>query len=106
MRMPVFTAAIAVLACALAPQAARQAAPPRIDPADLENFVDSLIPAEMANERIPGAAFVFVQDGRVVLMRGYGLADLEHRRPVDPETTIWRIGSISKVFGRRNHSGS
>jgi CubicO group peptidase (beta-lactamase class C family) len=96
--MPVFTAAIAVLACALAPQAARQAAPPRIDPADLENFVDSLIPAEMANERIPGAAFVFVQDGRVVLMRGYGLADLEHRRPVDPETTIWRIGSISKVF--------
>jgi CubicO group peptidase (beta-lactamase class C family) len=69
-----------------------------IDPTRLAAFVDSLIPAEMAGERIPGAAFVFVQDGRVVLMRGYGLADVEHRRSADPRSTIWRVGSISKVF--------
>jgi CubicO group peptidase (beta-lactamase class C family) len=52
----------------------------------------------MANERIPGAAFVFVQNGRVVLIRGYGTADLEHRRPVNPKSTVWRVGSISKTF--------
>ncbi len=62
----------------------------------LSAFVDSIIPAEMASQHIPGAAFVFVQNGRVVLERSYGMADIEHDRPVDTHT-IWRIGSISKV---------
>jgi CubicO group peptidase (beta-lactamase class C family) len=34
----------------------------------------------------------------VLLSRGYGLADVARKRPVVPESTIWRIGSISKVF--------
>ena len=68
------------------------------DPKELQNFVDSLIKAEMAKERIPGAAFVFVKDGRVIMIRGYGLAKVESFTPVVPESTIFRIGSISKVF--------
>ncbi|HEX8903235.1 MAG TPA: serine hydrolase, partial [Longimicrobiaceae bacterium] len=39
-----------------------------------------------------------VKDGRVYWSRGYGVADVDTRRPVDPERTIFRIGSISKVF--------
>jgi len=31
-------------------------------------------------------------------MRGYGLADVARQKPVVPESTIWRVGSISKVF--------
>jgi CubicO group peptidase (beta-lactamase class C family) len=54
--------------------------------------------AEMSSGHIPGAAFVFVQDGRVLLARGYGWATLEPRRPVSPDSTVWRIGSISKAF--------
>ena len=65
--------------------------------ADLAPFVDSIMTAEMARERIPGAGFVFVQDGRVVLSRGYGLANVATGRPSSPESTIWRIGSISKA---------
>jgi len=61
-------------------------------------FVDSLMNAEMKREGIPGAAFVFVRHGRVVTQRGYGWADVSARRAVDPEKTIWRIGSISKTF--------
>ena len=68
-----------------------------IPPAELTAFVDSIIPAEMASQHIPGAAFVFVQNGRVVLERSFGMADIEHNRAVDTHT-IWRIGSISKVF--------
>src|SRR6185503_2309782 len=68
------------------------------DPKELQNFVDSLIKAEMAKERIPGAAFVFVKDGRVITIRGYGFANVERFTPVVPESTIFRIGSISKVF--------
>jgi CubicO group peptidase (beta-lactamase class C family) len=54
--------------------------------------------ARMATDRIPGAGFVFVQNGRVLVIRGYGLANAAQRRPVLPESTIWRVGSISKVF--------
>jgi CubicO group peptidase (beta-lactamase class C family) len=69
-----------------------------LDSLALGAFVDSLINAEMAKERIPGAAFVFVRAGRVVMMRGYGVANVGDRRPVVPESTLFRIGSISKVF--------
>jgi CubicO group peptidase (beta-lactamase class C family) len=54
--------------------------------------------ARMASDRIPGAGFVLVQNGRVLLIRGYGFADVAQQRPVIPESTIWRVGSISKVF--------
>jgi CubicO group peptidase (beta-lactamase class C family) len=68
------------------------------DPKELRAFVDSLIKAQMAKERIPGAAVVFVKDGRVIMMSGYGFANAERFTPVVPESTIFRIGSISKVF--------
>jgi CubicO group peptidase (beta-lactamase class C family) len=65
---------------------------------DLTAFVDSFMTDRMARERIPGAAFVFVQNGRVLMARGYGMANVAQHRRVDPDSTIWRIGSISKVF--------
>jgi len=69
-----------------------------IDQVELAAFVDSFMTARMASDRIPGAGFVFVQNGRVLLIRGYGLANVAQQRRVLPESTIWRVGSISKVF--------
>lgn len=69
-----------------------------VDPVALTAFVDSFMTARMTSDRIPGAGFVFVQNGRVVVTRGYGFANAAQRRPVVPESTIWRVGSISKVF--------
>jgi CubicO group peptidase (beta-lactamase class C family) len=93
------TAAIKA-ACAQSgpPSAAASTQRGKIDSAELARFVDPLIGAQMEKEKIPGAVFVFVKDGRILYERGYGLANLETRAPVDPEKTIWRIGSISKVF--------
>ena len=86
-------------ACALLAAAACRSSPPSaVDPADLGTFVDTFMAEAMAREKIPGAAFVFVQDGRVVLQRGYGIADIAAGRAVDPDATVWRVGSISKVF--------
>ena len=71
----------------------------QVDPGELGAFVDSFMVDAMAKPNDPpGVSFVFVQDGRVVLMRGYGLANIERNQKVDPEKTIWRIGSISKAF--------
>jgi CubicO group peptidase (beta-lactamase class C family) len=64
----------------------------------LEPLVDSVMTQGMAAEHIPGAAFVFVHGGKVVLEKGYGFADLETRRNIDPRTSIFPIASISKLF--------
>lgn len=68
-----------------------------IEPKALETLVDRVVTAEMQKQKIPGAAFILVQDGRVVLAKGYGLADVARKKPVTPDT-IFQIGSITKVF--------
>jgi CubicO group peptidase (beta-lactamase class C family) len=69
-----------------------------IGKADLGKLLDSVIPREMEKRGIPGAAFVLVQNGKVVLIKGYGFADVATKKRVDPEKTIFPIASISKVF--------
>jgi CubicO group peptidase (beta-lactamase class C family) len=96
--------AIAHDACAQAPRSTRSGptsnanAGALIDSAELARFIDPLIAGQMAKENIPGAVFLLVQNGKVLYQRGYGFANVARRQQVDPETTIWRIGSISKVF--------
>nr|WP_305096376.1 serine hydrolase domain-containing protein [Croceibacterium sp. D39] len=41
---------------------------------------------------------VVVDDGAIIAEKGYGFADLANRQPVDPRRTLFRIGSISKLF--------
>lgn len=86
-----------------APQFIRQSAAvsalpgPAIDPTALSQLVDSVMRVGMADEHIPGAAVLVLDRGRVVLERGYGVADVATRRPVDPRTTRWPFASITKV---------
>src|SRR5215210_615960 len=68
------------------------------DPAELEAFLDEELGREMEKHHIAGAAVSVVQDGELFFAKGYGDADLENKIPVDPEQTIFRIGSISKLF--------
>lgn len=81
-----------------APKASHALIQAPFDAKRLGAFVDSVMDAEMKREGIPGAAFIFVRRGRVIYQKGYGWADVSTRRAVDPEKTIWRIGSISKTF--------
>ncbi|HEU4617487.1 MAG TPA: serine hydrolase domain-containing protein, partial [Gammaproteobacteria bacterium] len=69
-----------------------------IPPAELEAFLDATIGVAMDQFHIAGAAVSVVQDGRLVLEKGYGFASLDPPRRVDPATTLFRIGSISKTF--------
>ena len=39
-----------------------------------------------------------VKDGQVLLQKGYGYADVEKKQPVDPQKTLFRPGSVSKLF--------
>ncbi len=68
------------------------------DPAEMEAFMDELIPRQMEERHIAGAAIAVVKDGQLFFAKGYGYADLENKIPVDPEQTMFRIGSVGKVF--------
>lgn len=66
--------------------------------ADVDAWLDGYVPAVLDREDIPGASVAVVHDGEVVTARGFGWADREQREPVDPEQTLFRVGSVSKVF--------
>ena len=65
---------------------------------DLSTFFDGMLPYMLARGDIAGGAIVVVKDGKVLFAQGYGYADLERRTPVSPATTLFRIGSVSKLF--------
>ncbi len=71
---------------------------PPLDPVRLEAFVDGWMADAMSREHVPGATVSIVQNGQVILKKGYGFASLSPRRAVDPDRTLFRIGSISKTF--------
>ena len=62
----------------------------------LARRVDSVFAREVRADG-PGCAVGVYQRGRVVLARGYGLANVEDGRPITPRTTF-NVGSIAKPF--------
>jgi CubicO group peptidase (beta-lactamase class C family) len=66
--------------------------------ADVNAWLDGFLPYALARGDIPGAVVVVVKDGQVVTQRGFGYSNVAKRTPVDPRTTLFRPGSISKLF--------
>jgi CubicO group peptidase (beta-lactamase class C family) len=66
--------------------------------AELETFLDDYFDSKMAEYHIAGAAISVVKDGKLFFAKGYGYADIEKGIPVDPEQTIFRIGSVGKTL--------
>ena len=78
------------------PSAPQQPGP--TDPAELEAFLDEELGREMEKHHIAGAAVSVVKDGELFFAKGYGDADLKNGIPVDPEQTVFHVGSVGKVF--------
>ena len=66
--------------------------------ADLEAFLDALLPAQLVNRDIAGAVVAVVKEGQVLLAKGYGYADFAAKTPVVADKTLFRPGSIAKLF--------
>ena len=85
----------AATASAAAPE---MPAPPPIDPATLAAFVDGVVRGYMAEKGIAGVTVSVTDRNRPLLLRGYGISGENPARAVDPDSTLFRIGSISKTF--------
>lgn len=65
---------------------------------ELDSLLDPIFEQQMAKLHIPGAVIAIVKDGKILFTKGYGYADIEKKTPAVPNKTIFRIGSITKVF--------
>jgi CubicO group peptidase (beta-lactamase class C family) len=79
-----------------APQPASSAHP--LERADLESWLDGMVPYALKAGDMAGAVVVVVKDGHVLLQKGYGYSDVSKKLQMDPEQTMVRIGSTSKLF--------
>ena len=68
------------------------------DPAELEAFVDGIMATQLNDKHIAGATIAFVVDNKPFFSKGYGYADVAAKKPVDPDESMFRIGSVSKLF--------
>jgi CubicO group peptidase (beta-lactamase class C family) len=66
--------------------------------ADLNIWSDGIVPRALAGDDIAGAVVVVVRNGNVIFQKGYGYSDVASRRSVNPETTLFRVASVSKLF--------
>jgi len=81
-----------------APSGARLAPGSPIPAANLEAFVDGVVRTSMADQHIAGVAVTVVQNGQVLMKKGYGFSSMDPATPVDPDKTLFRLASISKTF--------
>src|SRR5438270_574391 len=65
---------------------------------DLGTFLEGLVPLQIEREDIAGAVVAVVKDGKLLFAHGYGYADAEKKKTVSAEDTLFRPGSVSKLF--------
>ena len=66
--------------------------------ADVETFLDGILPLQLKHSDIAGATVAVVKDGKLLFAKGYGYADVEKKKPVSAQDTLFRPGSVSKLF--------
>ena len=89
-------AALALLAAGAFAQSA-PASPPALTREDLEAWLDAFVPRALQQGDIAGLAVAVVKEGQVLLEKGYGLADVRGKVPVNAGT-VMRVASLSKAF--------
>ena len=66
--------------------------------ADVEAFLDGLVPLQIKQSDIAGATISVVKDGKLLFAKGYGYSDVQNNKLVSAQDTLFRPGSISRLF--------
>jgi CubicO group peptidase (beta-lactamase class C family) len=89
---PLRTEPVPAGAAAPNPRKQPETATPALTAADLDTFFKGLVPYALARDGIAGAVLVVVKDGKILFAQGYGYADVEAKRPVIADQTLFRPG--------------
>jgi CubicO group peptidase (beta-lactamase class C family) len=74
------------------------ATPAALTQQDVTAFLDGFLPLQLQRDDVAGATISITQNGQTLVQKGYGYSDWKKKTPVDPVTTTFRPGSISKLF--------
>jgi CubicO group peptidase (beta-lactamase class C family) len=96
-RLSLFLLALAVFAPSLAPFLALAQNQAETDLTAKLAAIERTVEERRKSMGVPGASLVVVKDDRVILMKGFGLRDVERNLPVT-EDTLFAIGSCTKAF--------
>ncbi len=66
--------------------------------ADITTFMDATVEAQIASLDIPAGSVSVVKDGEIIFAKAYGFTDREKKIPATADGTLFRPGSISKLF--------
>lgn len=59
--------------------------------------IDKFISKQVSDQKITGLSIGIIVNGKIVMAKGYGLANVEHKIPAS-QNTVYKIGSLSKQF--------
>ncbi|MDQ3519789.1 MAG: beta-lactamase family protein [Gemmatimonadota bacterium] len=96
--MPALLLGLASVTSSADAQAAVRPASHALTRQDLAAFADSIFASYMRRYAEPSLALIVVHGDSVFFQRGYGFEDARSRRPVDPDSTLFNIASISKLI--------
>ncbi|MHA1954617.1 MAG: serine hydrolase domain-containing protein [Candidatus Heimdallarchaeaceae archaeon] len=65
---------------------------------DLQSFFDDLLENQLVDYNLPGVTLSVVNATDILYLKGYGYANIEESKPVDPNSTMFRVASVSKLF--------
>jgi CubicO group peptidase (beta-lactamase class C family) len=101
LRRPGFACAAVVLCvAATSPSFLGAERPTPLTASEFKRFFEQRVPAKLREHAVAGATVAVVQNGRVAYSGGFGCAKIAQDlcTPVDPERTLFRAASISKLF--------
>ena len=87
-----------ILAIVITPVNAQAQQNESLDPTELGAFFDGVMASQLDAYHVPGATVSFVQNGNLIFAKGYGYANTGQRTPVVADRTLFRPGSVSKLF--------
>lgn len=67
------------------------------DLAGLETFIDGVVEPLMENNKSPSGTVAIARDGEIIFAKGYGYKNIAAQEPVDAWSTLFRVGSVSKL---------
>lgn len=66
--------------------------------AEVAAFINQEMPRLMEKHKVPGAIVAVTEGPETVALKGYGFADVEKQIPVDVDTHVFRLASVTKLF--------
>lgn len=65
---------------------------------NVKSYLEGFLKSQMEEYNVPGVTLSLVKDGEILISEGYGFSNLKEKRKVDPDRTLFRPGSGSKLF--------